>query len=83
MFQVLVDLPQEQGWVETMVGCCQLLLLGLSEYTRSQQSLIGRLGSVIHLVYAGPMPGLVDQFHHRLEEVDVVPGDVIDTIECF
>ena len=64
-----------------MVRCPQILSLGLIQHAGSQQPLVWRLGAIIDLVHPGPVPGLMDQLHIRLEEVNVETGQDIDTIE--
>ncbi len=64
-----------------MVGCCQFLSLGFCKHIGLKQSLIGRLCRVIDLMHLSPMPGLVHQPHHWLEEVDIETKQIIDTIE--
>jgi hypothetical protein len=41
-----------------------------------------RLGRIIAAPDPGTVPRLADQLTHRVQEVDVVAGEIVDVLEC-
>jgi len=57
--------------VEVAVGVGYTMPCGSVQYPRSQEPLVGCLGSVVFPGYLGPMPCLADELHAGLKEVVV------------
>ena len=82
------ELQFESEWIDRCPAVGQLAFGPARQDTAGQQPTIGRLGSVVAPRDSSTTADFFGQLAHRVEEVDVVPTQLVDALEsgerrCF
>ena len=79
--ELSVELPTEAEGIEALIERLEIPASSGREDAGGAQALVGGLGAIVDAPDAGPVAVLAHEFLHRLEEVDVQAGELINAPE--